>query len=102
MKVLQVTPAFYPATFWGGPMHSLFGLCNGLARIPNVQLNVLTTDTAGPKLHQSVDVTGHPMHYSQGYDVWFSRRRLGASFAPGLFARLPAMIRWADVVHLTA
>ena len=48
MKVLHVVPTFYPATYWGGPIHSLYALCRVLAIVPDVQLRVLTTDAAGP------------------------------------------------------
>jgi glycosyltransferase involved in cell wall biosynthesis len=101
MRILHVTPAFFPATYWGGPMYSLHGLCNALAQLPGVELRVLTTDTAGPGLHQRLNFT-YPARYPAGYNVWFTRRRLGASFAPQMYAALPSFVRWADVVHLTA
>lgn len=28
MRVLHVAPAFCPATYWGGPIYSVYGLCN--------------------------------------------------------------------------
>src|SRR5688572_20133782 len=31
LHVLHVTPAFHPATYWGGPIHSVYGLCNAIA-----------------------------------------------------------------------
>jgi len=36
------------------------------------------------------------------YGVHYCRRWIRPDFAAGFFLRLPAMIRWADVVHLTA
>ena len=83
-------------------MYSLLGLCDALAGLPEVDLRILTTDTAGPQLAQRVCIEGYPTRYPPGYEVWFTRRRLGASFAPRMYAELPAFIRWADVVHLTA
>jgi glycosyltransferase involved in cell wall biosynthesis len=102
MNVLHVSPAFYPATYWGGPIFSVYGLCNALATLPGVELRVLTTDTAGPHRYQKVEVAQLPMRYPSGYEVYFTRRLAGTSVAPGLLMRLLAMIRWADVVHLTA
>lgn len=102
MNVLHVTPAFYPATYWGGPIFSVYSLCNALAKFPDVSLKVLTTDTAGPSRNDSVPVASFPMHYSEGYEVYFCHRWWAASIAPGMFLRLWPMIRWADVVHLTA
>ena len=102
MNVLHITPTFYPATYWGGPIYSVYGLCNALAKIPGVTLKVLTTDAAGHSRSDSVQVTSFPMHYSDGYEVYFCRRWWGASFSPSMVLKLWPMIRWADVVHLTA
>ena len=102
MNVLHITPTFYPATYWGGPIYSVYGLCNALAKIPGVSLRVLTTDAASDDRNDSVQVSGFPMHYSEGYEVYFCQRLWGASFSQGMFLRLYSMIKWADVVHLTA
>ena len=102
MKVLHVSPAFYPATYWGGPIFSVYGLCNALARNPSCQIRVLTTDAAGPRLSERVDVTEIPTRYPAGYDVFFARRIFGKETSLGLLRRLWPMVRWADVVHLTA
>src|SRR5258708_2669679 len=100
IRILHVTPAFYPATYWGGPIYSVFGLCNALAVIPSVSLKVLTTDSAGSRLRDRVQVTDFPMRF-RGYDVFFCRRQWAASVAPGMILRLWPMIRWADAVHVT-
>ena len=102
MKVLGISPAYHPATYWGGPIVSLYGLYNSLATLPNIDLRVLTSDTAGPRLSQSVEVTAFPAQYPAGYEVYFCRRRAGASFAPRMFAEMPRLVRWADVVHVTS
>jgi len=102
LRVLHVTPAFYPATFWGGPIFSTFGLCNALAHTDSIEVRVLTTDTAGPKLSERVSVKAFPMRYPAGYEVFFCRRWWAASISPSMLLRLWPMIRWADVVHLTA
>jgi len=101
VKILHVTPAFYPATYWGGPIYSVYGLCNALASLEGVTLRVLTTDSAGPRRSDSLAVAEFPMHYSAGYDVYFCKRWFVASVSPGMLFRLWSMIRWADVVHLT-
>lgn len=102
MKVLHVVPTFFPATYWGGPIHSLHGLCNALAGLPGVALRVLTTDAASPRLSDAVPVSGFPVTFPGGYEVYFCRRRSGADFSPGMLRLLWPMIRWADVVHLTS
>lgn len=65
-------------------------------------LRVLTTDSAGPTRLDKVKVSAFPMHYAGGYEVFFCRRWWAASVSPGMFLRLWPMIRWADVVQLTA
>ena len=101
MKVLHVTPAFYPATYWGGPIVSVFAACNALARQDAVELRVLTTDAAGPRRSDRVAWQDTPVYYEAGYEVYFTRRAIGRDWAPGLLMRLPQMVKWADVVHLT-
>jgi glycosyltransferase involved in cell wall biosynthesis len=102
MRVLHVTPSFYPATYWGGPIFSVHALCNSLAEREGVEIEVLTTDSAGPAVEERLTVDGNPQRYPGGYDVHFARRRWGKDIAPDLLARLPRLIDSADVVHLTA
>lgn len=102
MKILHVTPAYYPATYFGGPIFSTYALCNALAEIPGVELRVLTSDTAGPHLSDRVEVPSFPMRLEGRYDVYYTRRTHGVDIAPGMLARLPGMVRWADAVLLTA
>jgi glycosyltransferase involved in cell wall biosynthesis len=102
LKVLHVTPAYYPATFWGGPITSLLGLCTGLASRPDIVLRVLTTDSAGPDLKQRIERRDFPIQMPPGYDVYYCRRRLGSDIAPGMFLQLVRLVYWADIVHLTA
>lgn len=95
MKVLHVVPTFYPATYWGGPIWSTKAICDGIAARDGVDLRVLTSDAAGPGIGDRVKPRrlGYPVHYA--------RRLAGHSIAPGLLARLPGAIHWADIVHVT-
>ena len=99
--MLQVTPTYYPATYWGGPIFSTHALCNALATRHDIELRVLTTDAAGPKRAQRLKADAFPTRFPAGYDVYFTRRILARDIAPGLLARLWPMVGWADVVHLT-
>ena len=108
-KVLQVVPTYYPATYWGGPIYSVLGLCNALVAGGAVCLKVLTTDSAGPRLSQSLPAAPLPAYLaveaggrSRGYDVYYCHRVLGHSLSWSMLARLWSMVRWSDVVHLTA
>lgn len=102
MKILHVSPSFYPATYFGGPIYSTYALCNVLAANRDVELRVLTTDSAGPHPGDRLEGIGHGPVERNNYQVYYCKRRLGVSFSPGLLAKLLPMIHWADVVHLTA
>jgi len=95
MKILHITPTYYPATFWGGPIWSTKAICDAVAKEPDVDLRVLTTDAASPARGDRVSPVDLP------YPVHYARRIAGHSIAPGLVARLPSAMAWADVVHLT-
>jgi len=102
MNVLHVVPSFYPATSFGGPIWSTYGLCNALARQTDISLKVLTTDTAGNEHHEKLDRANIRPELYPGYTVDFAHKWAKTSIAPGLLAELPKLISWADVVHVTA
>ena len=95
MKVLHVTPNFYPATAWGGPIHSTKAICDGIHDTQAIQIKVLTTDAASPAIRDRVAPADLP------YPVSYAARLAGHSTSPGLLARLPSAVQWADIVHLT-
>lgn len=99
MKLLHVTPWYYPATYWGGPISTLYHMNNALARISGVEIKVLTTDSAGPKV--SDRLTEEEKCTPLPYEVVFTRRLADLSISPGMLRALPLWVRWADVVHLT-
>ena len=80
---------------WGGPIWSTKAICDGIASRPDAELRVLTGDANGPRISDRVTPAklSYPVHYAY--------RVAGNCMAPGLLARLPAAIHWADVVHLT-
>lgn len=97
LHVLHITPTFWPATHWGGPIYSAKALCDGLDARGDVAIRVLTTDSAGSGGRVPARATDE-----DAYPVIRSRRIAGASVAPGLAARLPGEIGRADVVHVSA
>lgn len=99
MKVLHVVPSYFPNTFWGGPIFSTKAICDGLSTTPGVEVRILTTDSAGPSVAENMPAKDAP---DLGYQVRYTRRLAGHSIAPGLVARLPAAVAWADVVHVSA
>lgn len=102
MRVLHVVPTFFPATYYGGPIYSLLGLCNALARHNEVKLRVLTTDSNGPTRRDHLLVKEFPVRRAEGYEVYYCRKMWGKEFSWKLLRMLRAMIQCADVVHLTS
>lgn len=102
MKILHVVPSFFPAMRFGGPIVSVYELCNHLARSPGVELRVLTTDTAGYRTAERLSISERNTAKYEGYAVHFSAKLLGTAIAPGMWARIWPAVSWADVVHLTA
>lgn len=100
MKVLHVTPSFYPAFVYGGPTQSVYQLCCSLAR-SGCDVEVLTTNANGRG--QVLDVsTSHAVELAQRLHVRYCGRWMGESISPALLGRLWSQIRRADVVHLMA
>jgi glycosyltransferase involved in cell wall biosynthesis len=100
MKVLHVSPCFHPAYSYGGPIRSTFELCRNLGEL-GCEVRVLTTDANG--LDQVLDVDrNEEVELPEGFRVRYCPRRLRHSVSPTLIRLLPAYMRWADVVHLTA
>ena len=103
MNVLHVSPSFYPAHVYGGPIESVYHLCRHLMRA-NCDVRVLSTHANGR--HAVLDVptdretviSGVP----RGLRVRYCRRYLCHSVSPGLLRWLPSYVAWSDVVHLTA
>jgi glycosyltransferase involved in cell wall biosynthesis len=100
VKVLHVIPSFYPAHCYGGPVQSTLHLCRKLAGA-GCDVRVLTTNANGPVSVLDVP-TNAEVEVAPGVRVLYARRVRPDSFSLELLAKLPAMVRWADIVHLTS
>jgi glycosyltransferase involved in cell wall biosynthesis len=98
MKVLHVTPSYFPAKSYGGPVASTHQLNLALAE-KGIDVTVLTTDADGDSI---VPQTGTTVEYSSNLRAIYCPRALGDDFSLSLLANLPSEIKVADVVHLTA
>jgi len=99
MKVLHVSPSFYPAKAYGGTIRSGYGLCHGLAGL-GCDVLVLTTDTNG--LDHTLEVPTDKEVQVDNLRVRYCHKWLRHSVSPALLRVLPNYVKWADVVHLTA
>jgi glycosyltransferase involved in cell wall biosynthesis len=99
MKVLHVSPSFYPAFVYGGPTISVHQLCLALAQ-EGCTVRVLTTDSNG--IGSVLDVeTNKAVEMTANLTVRYCRKYLRNSVSPKLAVLLPEHVRWADVIHLT-
>ena len=100
MKVLFVTPYFMPAHHYGGPIESVYRLCQNVAQL-GYDVRVLTTNANG--LGRVLDVeTTRDVAVAAGFDVRYTSRVMRHAVAPGLLWRMLTDVRRADLVHLTA
>jgi glycosyltransferase involved in cell wall biosynthesis len=98
MRVLHVVPTYLPAWRYGGPIHSVHGLCKSLARL-GVEVDVATTTVDGDATLQvpvgvPVDRDGVGVRYFESPRL----RRL--YWSPGLARHLRAHLREYDLLHL--
>lgn len=110
-RVLHVTPSFFPAVHYGGPVGALYELCRAQRRA-GLDVRVLTSDAAGEG--RRVDADGWTSAF--GVPTFYARHlallsRIAArtglagvaeAVAPGIAPRLISELRRADVVHVTA
>ncbi len=101
IRVLHIAPCIYPATKWGGPAFSTFEMLNALARIDDLDVSLVTTDTAGPQLSDRLIPGPELMSNYVGYQPLFTRRIWGDDFAPGLIFAAVREAGRADVVHVS-
>lgn len=99
MKILHVSPSFYPAFYYGGPTYSTFRLCKAVAD-HGCDVRVLTTNANGPDALE-VDTT-IDVRLDSNFSVRYCRRVSPESVSLELLTVLPSYVRWADLVHLTA
>ena len=97
-RCLHVVPTYYPAVRYGGPIHSVHGLCRSLAEL-GCDVHVFTTNVDGAgvspvELDRPIDL--------DGVKVWYfptgAGRRLYRS--PAMRAALETRIASFDIVHL--
>ena len=99
MRILHVSPSFFPTRAYGGTIRSGYGLCRGLAEL-GCCVRVLTTDSDG--LGRSLDVPNDDDVQVDGLRIRYCHKLFRHSISLELLAVLREYIEWADVVHLTA
>lgn len=101
LRILHVSPSFYPALAYGGPIFSTKAITDGIAGTAGFEVEVLSTDTADPNTRKRLELPKNPMILPPGYPVRFCRSLAGTSISLELLCRLWGAVQRADVVHLT-
>lgn len=98
MKILHVVPTYLPATRYGGPIHSVHGLCSALAS-EQVSVSVYTTSVDGP---ENSDVDHDRAYIKDDVEiVYFESRYLRRIYySAGLSSALRENICNFDLLHL--
>jgi len=98
MRLLHVVPTYFPAVRYGGPIHSVHGLCAALAARGH-DVHVSTTNVDGPG--DSAVPLGRPVDMD-GVKVWYfpSRRLRRLYWSPPMGRMLKQEVGGFDLVHL--
>jgi glycosyltransferase involved in cell wall biosynthesis len=100
MRILQLNPAFYPATSYGGTITASYNLTKALARRGH-DVTVFTSDTIDERTRQKgryIEHEGLKIHYFKNLSNTLAWHRF--FFYPGLILALKNQIQSFDVVHL--
>lgn len=98
MKILIVTPSFYPAYVYGGPIEATKQLALAWIELGHT-VRVLTTNANGKGVLSESDLAGKEI---SGLLINYKKRNFGSSTSLGLLRSLPWEIRNADLIHLNA
>ena len=99
--VLHVSPSFWRAVAYGGPIFSTKAITDGMAAKPDFTVEVLTTDTADPNSTARLVLSENPLTMPAGYKVRYCRKLAGSSISIEMLWRLGGAVRRATIVHLT-
>lgn len=97
MKLVIVTPSFYPSTFYGGPIHSTFELAKVLKK-SGIDVRVITTNANGNERLKLRTGTFHKLETDLPVKYYNSLDSRGTSLS--MLWNLWSEIKSADIVYL--
>lgn len=98
MKISLVTPSFYPATVYGGPIFSTLYASQNLARLNDAEVFVSTTNA---NMTTKLDVfTGRWEKFEERFFVKYYNETIVDAFSLSMLLNVWKDIRDADVVHI--
>jgi len=98
IKILHISPSYWPATIYGGPTLSVSRLCEAQAQA-GAQVRVLTTTANG---RRELDVPTGTVQSFNGVEVIYYPRLTGdhSHFSPRLLLEVWRQCRLYDAVHI--
>lgn len=99
MRLLHVSPSFHPAHLYGGPVVSLYRLALTQVQAGH-QVRVLTSDANGPG--RRLPGVGGRWVQEHGVPTYYARALVRQDYSAEIAWKLPALVRWAELVHVTA
>ncbi|MDH2373880.1 glycosyltransferase [Cobetia sp. 3AK] len=97
MKIYYVTPSFYPAVEYGGPIFSTLNVCRELLKI-GVTLDIQTTNVNRSK-RLDLDTTTHIYVEKLGGKVWYHKETITDRLSLSLLLNMPKAIKKSNLVH---
>lgn len=101
LRVRHISPSFFPATRFGGPIFSTKRLCDEIVAMGGVDLRVETTNTSGEGAKDKLAKEALQTAFHAGYMVNYCNKWWGRDLSPSLLVAIVSAVRDADVVHLT-
>lgn len=101
-RILHLSPSFFPAHRYGGPVAALYDLCRAQIAA-GLSVRVLTSDAAGQiggRRQRLGELSGQWTN-EYGVPTFYGRVAFGEDIAPELLPALLRQLAWADVVHVT-
>jgi len=98
MKVLYLSPSFFPATKYGGPIYSSLNMIKELVAL-GMNINVHTTNVNGS---DRLDV--NTSNYTQlaelpGVNIRYHKETITNRFSFSMFINIPKLVKKSDLVH---
>lgn len=99
MRILFITPSFYPAIYYGGPINSTYELAKALKK-QNVDVSVITTNANGKERLKFKTGMFHKLENELPVKYYKSLDSRGTS--PSMILNLWKEIRKSDLIYLVS
>jgi len=99
VRICVVSPTFYPAVKYGGPIFSTLYLFKSLSKLYNIDVYVSTTNA---NMHSKLDVETNKWIKLENFYVKYYNETIIGKFSLSLFFNIWRDIKKADIIHIQA